>query len=334
MKIDIFNHFFPARFYEKVMEVAPEHKDLGKRVRNIPCLVDLDVRFKIMDEFGAYCQLLSLPGPPTEVFAGPDVSPELARIGNDGLAELVAKYPDRFPGFIASLPMNNPEAAVAEMHRAINDLEANAVQVYSNAAGMPLDGDEFEPIFESMATYDRPILIHPIRGSNHPDYLNEDYSQYEIWWTLGWPYETSAAMARLVFSGIFDRYPDLKIITHHMGGLVPYLEGRVGPGWDQLGKRTSDRDYSVVLKSLKKRPLDYFKMFYGDTALFGAASATRCGLDFFGVDHALFASDSPFDPEMGSMYIRETIKIIEELDITPEERDQIFRGNAKKMFKL
>ena len=80
--------------------------------------------------------------------------------------------------------------------------------------------------------------------------------------------------------------------------------------------------------------LDYFKMFYGDTALFGAASATRCGLDFFGVDHALFASDSPFDPEMGSMYIRETIKIIEELDITPEERDQIFRGNAKKMFKL
>jgi aminocarboxymuconate-semialdehyde decarboxylase len=199
---------------------------------------------------------------------------------------------------------------------------------------MPLDGDEFEPIFESMATYDRPILIHPIRGSNHPDYLNEDYSQYEIWWTLGWPYETSAAMARLVFSGIFDRYPDLKIITHHMGGLVPYLEGRVGPGWDQLGKRTSDRDYSVVLKSLKKRPLDYFKMFYGDTALFGAASATRCGLDFFGVDHALFASDSPFDPEMGSMYIRETIKIIEELDITPEERDQIFRGNAKMMFKL
>ncbi|MDP7235374.1 MAG: amidohydrolase, partial [Candidatus Latescibacteria bacterium] len=113
MKIDIFNHFFPARFYEKVMAVAPEHKDLGKRVRNIPCLVDLDVRFKIMDEFGAYCQLLSLPGPPTEVFAGPDVSPELARIGNDGLAELVAKYPDRFPGFIASLPMNNPEAAVA-----------------------------------------------------------------------------------------------------------------------------------------------------------------------------------------------------------------------------
>jgi predicted TIM-barrel fold metal-dependent hydrolase len=137
-----------------------------------------------------------------------------------------------------------------------------------------------------------------------------------------------------VFAGLFDRFPDLKIITHHMGAMAPYLEGRLGPGWDQLGARTSDEDYSVVLKTLKRRPLDYFRMFYADTALFGAYDATVCGLRFFGADRVLFASDSPFDPEKGPMYIRETIAIIDRLPITAEERERIYWGNAVRLLKL
>jgi hypothetical protein len=108
--------------------------------------------------------------------------------------------------------------------------------------------------------------LHPYRGADVNDYATEERSKYEIWWTFGWPYETSAAMARLVFAGLFDRFPAMKIITHHMGAMAPYFEGRVGPGWDQLGVRTSDEDYSNVLRRLKKRPLDYFRMFYADTA--------------------------------------------------------------------
>jgi len=103
---------------------------------------------------------------------------------------------------------------------------------------------------------------------------------------------------------------------------------------DQLGVRTSDEDYAAVLTRLKKRPLDYFKMFYGDTALFGAYDATVCGLGFFGVDHVLFASDAPFDPEKGSMYIRETIGIIDRLPISNEEREQIYWRNAVRLLKL
>src|SRR6516162_4021978 len=95
-------------------------------------------------------------------------------------------------------------------------------------------------------------------------------SKYEINSVIGWPFETGAALARLVFSGIMDRFPDLKVITHHLGGIIPYFEGRVGHSWDQLGARTSDEDYSLILKRLKKRPFDYFKGFYGDTALAGA----------------------------------------------------------------
>jgi aminocarboxymuconate-semialdehyde decarboxylase len=141
-------------------------------------------------------------------------------------------------------------------------------------------------------------------------------------------------MARLVFGGYFDAFPKLKVITHHMGGMVPYFEGRVGPGWDQLGARTSDEDYSMVLKNLKKPHLEYFKGFYADTAMFGSLAGTKCGLEFFGADQVLFASDSPFDPEKGPGYIRETIRVIDALDISDDDRYKIYEGNARRLLKL
>lgn len=334
MKLDIFNHIFPKIFYDKMMEVNPNLEDIGKRVRGVPVLYDLEERFRCMDLFEDYAQIICLASPPLEIIAGPDVTPDLAKVANDGMAEYVAKYPDRFPGFIASMPMNNPDAALEEIDRSIKDLKAVGVQFFTNVKGKPLDLPEFKPLFEKMANYDLPIWIHPARGANFPDYLTEDKSKYEIWWTFGWPYDTSAMMARLVFGGYFDAFPNLKIITHHLGGMVPYFEGRVGPGWDQLGARTSDEDYSSVLKNLKKPHLEYFKMFYADTALFGSYTGTVCGLEFFGADNVLFASDSPFDPEKGPGYIRETIKIVDALPISDEDRQKIYEGNARRLMKM
>ena len=334
MKLDIFNHIFPKIFYDKMMEVNPNLEDIGKRVRGVPVLYDLEERFRCMDLFEDYAQIICLASPPLEIIAGPDVTPDLAKVANDGMAEYVAKYPDRFPGFIASMPMNNPDAALEEIDRAIKDLKAVGVQFFTNVKGKPLDLPEFKPLFEKMANYDLPIWIHPARGANFPDYLTEDKSKYEIWWTFGWPYDTSAMMARLVFGGYFDAFPNLKIITHHLGGMVPYFEGRVGPGLEQLGARTSDEDYSSVLKNLKKPHLEYFKMFYADTALFGSYTGTVCGLEFFGADNVLFASDSPFDPEKGPGYIRETIKIVDALPISDEDRQKIYEGNARRLMKM
>jgi aminocarboxymuconate-semialdehyde decarboxylase len=334
MKLDIFNHVFPKIFYDKMLVVNPDLVDIGKRVRQVPALFDLDVRFQVMDQFDDYAQVICLPSPPLELLAGPDVTPDLAKAANDGMAEYVSKYPDRFPGFIASLPMNNPDATLEEIDRSINDLKAVGVQFFTNVNGKPLDLPEFKPLFAKMAEHDLPIWIHPARGANFPDYLTEEKSKYEIWWTFGWPYDTSAMMARLVFGGYFDAFPNLKIITHHMGGMVPFFEGRVGPGWDQLGARTSDEDYSLILKKLKKPHLEYFKMFYADTALFGSLAGTICGLEFFGADMVLFASDSPFDPEKGPGYIRETIKIIDALDISDEARQKIYEGNARRLMKI
>src|SRR5438552_6503468 len=327
-KIDVFNHVLPQRLFERIGEL----KDIGKRVREVPMLVDLDERLRVMDRFPDYFQVLCAGMPPIEALAGPAESPELARICNDGLAELCERHPERFPTFIASLPLNNPEACVDEIRRSVKDLGARGVQVFSNIGGKPLDLPEFVPIFDTMAALDLPIFLHPQRGAGFADYQTEQKSKYELWWAFGWPYETSVAMARIAFAGIFDRHPALKIITHHGGAMIPFFEGRIGPGLDQLGARTSGFDKASL--TIKKRPFDYFKMFYADTAVFGSRAATECALEFFGADKMVFASDAPFDPEKGPMYIRETIKVIESLEIPEAERAKRFPGNAEKLLRL
>jgi uncharacterized protein len=334
MKIDIFNHIFPKVYFDKMLSISPRGKDILKRMREIPAVVDLDERFRIMDKFEGYVQVICLGAPPIEAFGPPPISTDMARLANDGMAELVRKHRDRFPAFIASLPMNDPEGLLVEARRAVRELGAVGVQVPTNVLGRPLDRPETMPLFDLMAALDLPVWLHPNRGADFADYKSEPKSHYEIWQVLGWPYESSVAMAHLVFSGLFDRHPDIKIITHHMGAMIPYFEGRVGPGWDQLGSRTSDEDYSLLLKKLKKRPLDYFRMFYADTALGGAPDATLLGLKFFGADRVLFATDAPFDPEKGSAFIRWGIEVMESLDITPAQRQAVYEGNARRLLKL
>jgi len=334
MRIDAFTHFYPARYYRRMEEVGAGLKDMFRRARAVQAIHNLDARLRVIAQFADYAQILSLPMPTLETVSKGDakIALELAQIGNDGLAELVAKHPRQFPAFVAQAPLTASDAGASEVERAISKLGAIGAQIFSNVGGKPLDRPEFEPFFAMMHRLGKPIWLHPARGAEHPDYLDERQSLYEIWWTFGWPYETSAAMARLVFSKTLDKYQGLKIIAHHLGAMVPYFEGRVGPGWDQIGKRTTDVDYFALLKSLKKRPLEYFKEdFYADSAVFGSRAATVCGLDFYGADKVLFASDCPFDPEGGPGYIRETIKIIDSLDIARADRDKIYCGNLERL---
>jgi len=336
-KIDIFPHIFPKAFFDRMLEVAKD-KEAIKRWLNIPVLYDLDARLRMMDEFGPdYQQVLTLSLPALEYLAPPDESPELARLANDGMAEICARYPERFPGFVASLPMNNVRACLDEMTRTIETMGARGIQIFTNVNGRPLDEPEFTPIFERMHAYDLPIWMHPTRGPSMTDYASEKKSRFEIWWLFGWPYETSVAMARMVFSGFFDRWPNLKIITHHMGAMVPYLEARVGLGMDQLGTRTPDEDYTIILKAMKakgKRPVDYFRLFYADTSVNGSASAIRCGLDFFGSERSMFGTDCPFDPEGGPLFIRDSIRAIDSLGLPEADRVKLYNANAERLLRL
>ena len=337
-KLDIFPHIFPVEYFERMKRIAEGNPGLAaalKRWMDIPVLWDLERRMKMMKKWPGYQQVLTLSMPAVEFLGTPEETPELARMANDGMAEIVLQHPDLFPAFVASLPMNNAQASLDEMDRAIQKLGAKGIQIFTNVNGRPLDEPEFFPIFERVSKkYDLPVWVHPTRTAKWADYPTEQKSKYEIYWLFGWPYETSAFMARMVFSQMFERLPNLKIITHHLGAMAPFLVDRIGYGMDQFGSRTADEDYTGLLKRMKKRPLDFFKMFYGDTSVNGSPSAIRCGLDFFGVDHVLFGTDCPFDPEGGPLFIRETIKTLDKMALKPGDRRKIYFGNAMNMLRL
>ena len=332
--IDAFCHCLPPEFCQAVERSATRVPLMFPRAQQIKAMVDVETRLALMDRFPGYQQILSLASPTIEAMAEPNVSPDLARIGNDAMAELVRRHPTRFRGFIASLPMNNSAAAQAEVLRVRRDLKACGVQLYTNVNGAPLDRPEHLEVLELLGELECPVWLHPIRPMTVADYPDEEVSRFDIWWSLGWPYETTTAMVRLAFSGLFDRWPDLVIVTHHAGGVVSLMEGRLGSGMELLGTRQPPEHADAVATDLQEPLLDALRRFYGDTATFGARAAIECGKAFFGVDHLLFGSDMPFDPEEGPGYIRATLAAIHSMDLTPQERRQILSGNAERLFDL
>jgi predicted TIM-barrel fold metal-dependent hydrolase len=271
--------------------------------------------------------------PSLEAFAPPDRAVGLARLANDEMAELVATYPDRFVAAIALLPMNDPEAAVGEAERAVKKLGFKGIYVHSNINGKPLDSPEFLPLFELMAEHDLPIYIHPWRSDDHPEYPTEPKSKYAIASTFGWPFETTAAMTRIVFSGLLEKFPGLKVVTHHAGGMVSFYVQRVVQHYAQFDSRY--HDYSEYVKDLSKEPIDYFKLFYVDTAIHGNTPALMLAYSFWGAERMILGADMPLgDPTYGMQSYAKTIGAIEAMDISDAERQLILGGNVRRLLKL
>ena len=333
MIIDIFNHFMPKPYLDRLQQIIPGHVATTAFPR-LKTLIDVDARLKLLESFEGLQQVLSLANPPLELVGDPNLTPDLARLANDSLAEVCRKHPDYFPTFIAALPMNNIDATVAEIDRAINGLGARGIQVFTNVAGKPLSASEFRPVFQSMAGHDLPVWIHPMRGPNFPDYASEKASEDEIWFSFGWPYETTACVTRLIYSGLFDELPALKIITHHMGGMIPYFPIKINLGFKQIFFGTPERNPVAEECGLKRPPMDYFKMLYADTAIGGEMAPTRCGHAFFGTERCLFATDAPFDAEQGRSLVADTIRGIEALALPENEMDRIWAGNARQLLRL
>src|SRR5580704_15744543 len=291
-RVDVFCHIVPPGFDKArwdraasthFVQHSPVHMryaETGKApVPSYQMLTDIEARFRMMDEFENYRQVLSVGSPTIEVVA-PDDGEYVAKILNDELAELVQKHPRRFAGAVASLPMNKPDAAALELERALDELKLIGVQLFTNVLGKPLDSPEFRPIFEIMSKRNLPILLHPARSKKQADYPTESYSKYFIWQILGWPYASSAALVRFVFSGLLDEYPNLRIIVHHTGAMLPFFSGRIESLYNNFWP-IMESEGAVPLK----RPfMEYFRSFYADTATFTAASID-CAADFFGPDH-------------------------------------------------
>jgi predicted TIM-barrel fold metal-dependent hydrolase len=327
--IDAYSHIVPPKYREDLYKVAPDMHD--QQVLACPPLYDLEARFRIMDKYEPIRQVLTLGRIPVEHAAGPGKAAELARIADDEMAELVSKYPDRFVGALATLAMNDMDAALQETDRAIQDLGFKGVYLHTPVDEKPLDLPEFIPLYEKMSHYDLPIVLHPMRKSSHPDYMTEDVSKYWIFSLFGWPYDTTSAMARLVCSGIMERYPNLKIVTHHCGGMVPFYAERIKQ-FTELMEQGRNGGEGL---GLKKEAIEYYKMFYADTAIYGNPSALMCCYAFFGADHLLFGADFPLGcVEQGDRNYRQTIDAIERMDITEAERKKIYEDNAKNLMRL
>lgn len=300
--IDMFNHYLPPEFYDRVTALGGGAHMLT-RARNMRAMSDLSYRLKKMEEFEGYQQVPCIVSPNVEQVVGPEHTAELARFANECFYTLTQKYPDKFPTFVATLPLDDLEKATIEAEYAITQLGAAGVQIFTNRNGHPVDSAGFYQLFDKLNDLDAVLWVHPIRTYQEPFYPEEREEKYELWWTMMWPIETTMAAGRLMYSGLFQRCPKLRVVLHHAGGMLPMLGGRIDNGLQLYGTRTAGQKQYLTESPVKG--LDQsaeFRKFYADCATFGSASAIRAGMDFFGLEHMLFASDMPFDPEDGFGY--------------------------------
>ncbi|MBM2831348.1 MAG: amidohydrolase 2 [Dehalococcoidia bacterium] len=325
MKIDISAHIVPPGLREAVSRIASGRIALQQS----PVLDSLDARFRVMDRYPDVLQVLSQPHSLEDAGETGAVY-ELARVNNNGMAEIADKYPDRFAGFVANIPLSDIDSALKETDRTVMGLGSKGIMITAMVK-RPLDLPQFTYLYEKMAQYDLPIFLHPMGGPTQPDYDGESVSKYLIWGLWGWPYQTTLAMTRLVFSGVFDRFPNIKFITHHAGAMLPFNAYRIHNWYDPAAERKED-----FIVRLKKHPADYFRMFYNDIANAGNTAGLMCAHDFFGAYRLLFASDMPYGSPSGygdTLY-ENTIQSIEDMAITPEEKEAIFTGNARSVLRL
>ena len=286
----------------------------------------------MLDETGIDMNVL-VPVPWIEgfpkVYADRALAAEAARLMNDELAAVVAAHPKRLLG-VAILPSVDPDAMVAELHRAVTQLGFVGAYVAVGPTAKRMDHPDYEHLYNALVELDATLWLHPSRPPFIADYSDEKFSQYYEWQLVGWPHDTTSAMFRIVMSGVFDRYPMLRIVTHHHGAFVPLLAPRMRNVWPTL------EVLGLPMPTTISKPyIDHFRSFYCDTAASGfAPKALELAVDFFGPERVLFGSDAPFDSQDGQIFISETLHSIDAMAVSPQTRTAILSKNAARILKL
>lgn len=325
VKVDAFTHVAPLALRDRVLASSNAPSDL-ENWQLIPALTDVSLRLDLMDECGIDMQVLSTPSPPLDEQFDAKTARELARLANDEVAVLVNRHPGRFIG-TATLSLDDPEWAAQELTRAVKQLGLRGALLYTSVNGRAIDGPEFEVLYDALEALDVPAWLHPERSARQPDYAGESSSMYGLFLVFGWPYETTLAMARLVFSGVMQRHPDIKIITHHAGAMVPRLANRVRSHYQNLPR--VDGPVGLDLP-----PIEYFKRFWVDTVTQASPSALMSAREVFGAEHMVFASDMPFGTNGGRDFVLSEMATLESLPIPAEEKEGIWGKNLLSLCGL
>jgi predicted TIM-barrel fold metal-dependent hydrolase len=317
MKIDCHSHFFPKAYFKELEKENITFGMGGIKFSILPQMHDPEVRFKDMELYGVDMQVLSI-GPPGIDLDGttPDMTVSLAKIVNDELAKLTEKYPDKFAA-MACLPLKRPEQAVKELERAVNELKLKGAKIFSNVDGKPLDGPEFIPLFAKAAELDVPLFIHPTTPR-----AREGLQEYGLTIIVGLLFDSTLAVSRLIFSGLLDKYPNLKIILAHLGSTLPYILARLDS--ESATLKNFIPGYELPIS---RAPSEYFKLIYMDTVSHHRP-AYICAHATSGPEKIMLGSDYPYSRW------KETVKAIEELDIPDGDKEKIYAGNVKKLLKL
>jgi aminocarboxymuconate-semialdehyde decarboxylase len=319
-KLDIHTHYYTPGFFQKIREAGgqfsfatdPTGRSIitynGARFFGVtPPMTDVSKRIEDMDRVGIDVEVLSL-STPNVFFTDAKGQPDVARMMNDAYADLIARYPKRFKGF-ASIPMDSPDAALSELHRAVNDLKLNGVVLLSNIRGAALTDKRYRPFFEEANRMRLCIFLHPMLPV-----ASEPFKEYVLGPIIGFPFDTTLAVARMCFDGMLKDFPDIKWIVAHAGGAVPFLMERMDSGY---------RDFAETKEKLDQLPSFYLKRLYYDCVTFNPYNLHMLR-DEVGTDHMLMGSDYPH--LLGS--IEKAVSSIESLAIPQAEKQKIFGGNA------
>jgi len=320
MKLDLHTHFYTDKYFQTIRDIPSEFSFAesstgqtiityrGARFFGVtPAMTDVAKRLEDMDRVGIDVEVVSL-STPNVFFTSAEHQPDVARMMNDSYADLIAKHPGRFKGF-ASIPLDAPEAALTELHRAIDELKLNGVILLSNIGGKPLTSPEYRQFFAEANRMQLCIFLHPMLPANA-----DSFREYVLGPIIGFPFDTSLAVARMCYDGMFADFPNIRWIIGHLGGAVPYLMERMDNGF---------RDFADCRAKIDKLPSFYLKQLYYDTVSFSPHTLSMVR-NIVGADHMVMGSDYPH--LLGS--IDRAVSSIAGLDMSGEEKEQIFSGTA------
>ena len=314
--IDGFSHILPKTFAEDLSQAHPTEE--LRELASFGYFGEVENRVRLLDKYSIDRQVLTLARPSIWLKLPKDIVMRMTQSANDAVAEIAKQFPDRFIP-VGTLPVPSEES-ISEFDRCIEDLGMAGIQIFANVDGKTLDDPEFRVFFEKANETRVPVWIHP-------QLWKEWSTDFVLDKIFGWLFDTSLAMSRLVFSGIMEQYPNLKLITHHMGAMIPHFSERI-KGFYEAGIFPR-----VKFAPLSKDPLEYFRKFYADTVLNGSVHAFACGFKFFGPDQIVFATDYPFGPEKGETWLKGALHQIDAADLAPPERDKIIGANVKALIE-